>query len=305
MISASACCYDVDRFNANQTIRIENEHATVSLCVRIQNYTGYPDNSPPTHPYFSHPLHEQDQYSIAFSIIFKHPVNGNDLLFGNDFDRPLRNRLPPGFNTALRFVKWAIDPAIDGDAYADKPYLFSPALATVNQFRVGERMQKADQVPTLHDAVIEEGGDGSGVGVREAGGVPDSVDARRKYFLDDEARKGFEFEAGRVYSADFGNPYLDFNDFSIRLPGITSIHVIRYIDVKDHHHLRYVLKDRNTNQVYLVVLFTLVRLGTEDEPVHKERIANDIHQIQERNDQNEGKLGTLEWDPEQSASDVD
>lgn len=26
--------------NGNQTLRIENEHATVTLCVRIQNYTG-------------------------------------------------------------------------------------------------------------------------------------------------------------------------------------------------------------------------------------------------------------------------
>ena len=46
-------------------------------------------------------------------------------------------------------------------------------------------------------------------------------------------------------------------DFSLRLPGFT-VHAVKYIDEKNHY-LRYVLKDRNTGQVYLVILFTLVR----------------------------------------------
>jgi hypothetical protein len=77
------------------------------LTVRKQ---GYPDDSPETHPYFAHPLHQNDQYSISFAIVFKKPVNGNDLIFGNDFDRPIRDRLPPGFNAALKLVKWTTRP---------------------------------------------------------------------------------------------------------------------------------------------------------------------------------------------------
>ena len=162
---------------------------------------GYPDNSPPTHPIFTHPQHETDQYSLTFSIAFKKAsVNGDDLLFGNDFDRPLRDRLPPGINTAIRLVKWSIDPSMDGDVYADKPYLFSPALASWNQLRIGGMVRKGvDDVPGVGDVVVEEGADGDeGCRLREEHGFPEDESARMKYFQNEEARKKFVFEKGRV-----------------------------------------------------------------------------------------------------------
>ncbi|KAF4220378.1 hypothetical protein CNMCM8980_005180 [Aspergillus fumigatiaffinis] len=289
--------------NRNQTLRIENDLATVSLCVRIQNYTGYPDDSPETHPYFSHPLHQNDQYSISFAIVFKKPVNGNDLIFGNDFDRPIRDRLPPGFNAALKLVKWTIDPAMDGDAYADKPHLYSPAVASLNQFRIGETIAKNDEVPTVHDVVVEEGADGSGVEERAQRGIPEGVAERRKMFQNEEERKKFVFEPGRVYSADFGNPYLVFNDFSLRLPGLT-VHATKFIDEKNHD-LRYVLKNRETGEVYFVVMFTLILLDKEKEPEVKERSKREIQESTEKHEENEGKLGKFEWEPEPSAGDVE
>lgn len=144
-------------------------------------------------------------------IVPKCPINGDDLIFGNDFDRPIRDRLPPGFNAALRLVKWLLDPALDGDAYADKPYLYSPALASWNQFCIGNKISKDDDVPTMHDRIIEEGAEGTGVEIRRKARIPDTVDQRRKYFLCDQNRKNFELQPGRMYMADFGNPYLVFN----------------------------------------------------------------------------------------------
>jgi hypothetical protein len=47
--------------------------------------------------------------------------------------------------------------------------------------------------------------------VREGKGVPGTVAERRSHFRDEAKRKDWEFEAGRVYWADFGNQYLDFN----------------------------------------------------------------------------------------------
>ncbi|KAK6815172.1 hypothetical protein RU639_008376 [Aspergillus parasiticus] len=289
--------------NEDQTLRIENEHAITSLCVRIRDYTGYPDHSPKTSPYFNHPLHQSDQYSISFAIVFKHPVNANSLLFGNDFDRPIRDRLPPGFNAALRLVKWTIDPSLDGDAYADKPYLYGPAVASWNQFCIGEKIRKDDEVPGMHERVVEEGGEGSGLEVREQMGIPTGVNERRKYFQSEETRTGFEFEEGRVYWVDFGNPYLGFNDFSLHLPGIT-INVLPYIN-EDNHSLRYVLKNRDTDEVYLVVLFTLVLQGTDEEPLHKEETERMRKESKEQHEKNNGKLGRFEWEPEPSADDVE
>lgn len=269
--------------------------------------TGYPDNSPTTHPIFTHPTHRNDQYSLTFSIIFKKPVNGNDLLFGHDFDRPIRDRIPPGFNTALRLVKWSIDPSIDGDAYADKPYLFSPALASWNQFRVGKKCKKEDEVPRLNEVVVEEGGEEGGEEVREKEGIPGESSERMKYFQGEEERKGFVFEEGRVYSVGFGNPYLAFNgippfysfgivygwltraDFSLRLPGFT-LHATKYVDEKNHD-LRYVLKNRHTNEVYFVILFTLVLVGTDDEKGHIKEVEEGVKQTKDK----DGNLGEIGW----------
>ncbi|KAJ6044051.1 uncharacterized protein N7446_002248 [Penicillium canescens] len=271
-----------------ETLRIENDHAIISLCVRIQDYTGFPEGSASTCPYFEHPLHTKDQYSISFSIIFKEPVNGNNLVFGNDFDRPIRDILPPGFNAALRMVKWTLDPSLDGDAYADRPYLFSPALATFNYFRIGEKMGESDELPTLHNEVVEEGADGEEA--TEMRRMFPDADSRKKFFQNEANRKEFEFEAGRLYLVDFGNPYLAFSDFSVRLPGIT-IHAMKYVSDKDHD-LRYVLKDATTGRVYLVVMFTVV--------------LRDIGQDQGYTQTDgKGSLEHFDWESEPSAADVE
>ncbi|KAF9893627.1 hypothetical protein FE257_010939 [Aspergillus nanangensis] len=291
--------------NEDQSIRIENEHAIVSLCIRIQDYVGYPDHSPTTNAYFTHPLHQSDQYSISFAIVFKHPVPGSDLIFGNDFDRPIRDRLPPGFNAALRLVKWSIDPTLEGDAYADRPYLYSPALASWNQFRVGAKVQRHHELPTLHGMVVEEGGDSDGVDIRRSLGLGDgnSVGDRRAFFQDESNRERFVFEEGRMYYVDFGNPYLGFNDFSLHLPGF-NINVLQYVN-DDNHSLRYVLKNRETGDVYLVVVFLLVLQGTEEEPQLREWTEKAKAQKNEEHSVNQGKLGRFEWEPEPSIDDVE
>lgn len=115
-----------------------------------------------------------------------------------------------GFNAALRLVKWTIDPSIDGDAYADKPYLFSPALATWNQWRIGEKNSEAGKRHTK-DYIVREGADGEGEKVRQELQIPDTADARRKHFHNEGHRQGFTFEAGRSYMVDFGNQFISFS----------------------------------------------------------------------------------------------
>ncbi|EEP77468.1 conserved hypothetical protein [Uncinocarpus reesii 1704] len=253
--------------NADETLAIETEHSTVNLCVRIQDYNGLPPNSPRTSNYFSHPDRQSNLYSIAISLVPKRTIPGSELVFGNDFDHPIRDRLPPGTNYALKLAQWTIDPGLEGDAYADRPYLYGAALSSWNFFRICEREggseigvdgEDANHLGSveLHDQVIAEGSEGSGKQVRESLNIPDDADSRKKHFLDVNNRQMFEFEAGRLYKADFGNPYLGFSDFTLRLPGF-SLDVAKYIDQKNHS-LRYVLKNKNTGDIYFVVLFTLL-----------------------------------------------
>ncbi|KAI9838489.1 MAG: hypothetical protein M1837_002447 [Sclerophora amabilis] len=210
---------------ANINVRIRNYHGNLTRpalkILRSQaddtpSLAGLPKGSPNTSPYFSHPSHTKDQYSISFTLLPKSPIPGNALIFGNDFDHPIRDRLPLGFNQAVQIVKRFIDPGIVADAYADKPHLYGPALSSINILRVGK---KTEDLPSAGEGgeeadIIEEGADADddeAEKIREEKGVPRDAAARKKWFLNEEKRNEWEFERGRLYHVDFFNPYLDFN----------------------------------------------------------------------------------------------
>ena len=175
-------------------------------------------------------------------------------------------------------MRWWIDPGLEGDAYADKPYLYGPALSSWNQFKICEKVVNDDKMgdkdawkipnaASFHEEIVEEGAEGDGEEAREESGIPNDAAARKKHFLTKSHLEDFTFEKGRLYQADFGNGYLDFNDFSLKLPGFT-LNVIGYVDAKTHE-LRYTLKNMKTGDVYCIVLFTLL-FGDELEEIAKE-----------------------------------
>ena len=196
--------------NTFEAAHISSQSATIDLCVHIQNYRGLPDNSPKTSAYFENARHASDRFSISFRLTPKHDINGHDLVFGNDFDHPIRDRLPPGFNQATKIVTWFIDPGLYGDLLADEPHLYGPLLSSINVFHVGEKDVPAS-AERDHMTVFGEGADPGGEEIREALGIPSDTPARQKFFLNEHHLKDFTFEKGREYSNDFFNPYLDFN----------------------------------------------------------------------------------------------
>ncbi|XDG08257.1 hypothetical protein ABKA04_007872 [Annulohypoxylon sp. FPYF3050] len=198
------------------------------------------------------PTEESDEES-AFGI------SGEDLQFGNDFDHPIRDRLPPGFSYAMNIVKWWIDPGLEGDAYADQPYLYGPALSSFNAIHVGS----GEVNPEKGGLWFEEGGDEGGLKERQDVGAPATAKDRMKWALKPANKSRWVYQYGKTYCLDFFNPYLDFNEFSLCLPGFT-LPIIKYWDgqslrsnPKRSHTLRYVLRNRSTDQPYLVIVFTL------------------------------------------------
>ncbi|KAK4555067.1 hypothetical protein LTR86_007833 [Recurvomyces mirabilis] len=258
--------------NGEEHTRITSEHLTANLTVRIQNFRGLDATGKPstqkTSPYFSQPPHQHDLYSVQFSFTPKEDIDGNDLVFGNDFDHPIRDKLPPGFQQAFNIVKWFIDPGLYGDVHADEPYLYGPLLSSMNVWRVGPKDDKAqekleeERANTSSDSpeILHEGGDGDGQDYRHEFKIPDDAAARKKFFLTEQHLKDFKFEKGRSYENDFFNPYLDFNDFALRLPGFAVIPgiTIPIISYWDGQPLRYVMKNRKTDQPLVVLVFTLV-----------------------------------------------
>lgn len=268
--------HQVIAVNSGIPTSIQSPVCSASISVRIQNYhgiqipisdysptgakylTGLPHGSPSTSSYFSHPPHTHDQYSIGFSFVPHRTINGKSLVFGNDFEHPIRDRIPPGFNAAFRIVKWAIDPGLDGDVYADKPYLYGNALSSMNVLSVGPKAGKEDIEKQFAESMnneeaIKEGGFDGGQEVREDLNIPDNAAARQKWFLGGHERlEHWEWEEGRLYKADFFNPYLDFNgrhsphrskscdiepeiaiEFALKLPGF-SLKVLGYLGGEDY-----------------------------------------------------------------------
>ncbi|KAL9635429.1 MAG: hypothetical protein Q9204_002635 [Flavoplaca sp. TL-2023a] len=260
--------HQVVAVNSGTPTSIQSPLCSADVSVRIQNYRGLPRGSPSTSSYFSHPPHTHDQYSIGFSFVPHRSINGKSLVFGNDFDHPIRDRIPPGFNAAFKIVKWAIDPGLEGDVYAEKPYLYGNALSSINVLNVGPKVGKENiQYQSAgsqgdEEAIIEGGFEG-GQEVREELHIPDTAAARQKWFLGGRDRlENWQWEEGRLYKADFFNPYLDFNQFALKLPGF-SLKVLGYLGGEDY--LRYVLKDIDTGEVLFVVVFTLLPNDQDDD----------------------------------------
>ena len=109
----------------------------------------------------------------------------------------------------MKIVKWAVDPGLEGDVYADRPWLYGRVGGSVNVLRVGEKGE-GEEDGNGDGGVLEEGGDGEGVKVREEAGMPEGAKERRAWFLK-EGGDSWVWEGGRVYRGDFFNGYLDFN----------------------------------------------------------------------------------------------
>ena len=258
--------------NTSNSTRISSQHCTVDLSVRIQNYRGLPQASPKTSPYFSTPTHKKDQYSIEFRLAPHKDISARNLLFGNDFERPVRDRLPPGFGTAFSIVKRFIDPGLEGDFYSDKPHLYGCALSSFNVLWVGSKTDEEEEEEEVRNEdttgatdaaeaeeegeALEEGGNTAGLAWRKEHDVPTDMAARKKWALTPAHQEQWIWEKGREYKVDFFNPYLDFNDFSLKLPGF-SISVLGFMGGEDY--LRYVLRDKETGDVLFVVVFALVK----------------------------------------------
>ncbi|KAG6287611.1 hypothetical protein E4U45_008019 [Claviceps purpurea] len=327
--------------NNPEPTSIKGDSADIQLNVRIQNYSGLPLGSPSTSAYFSTEphAHNQDQYSISLRFTphrrashrdelsrttedtragtADEGISGRDLQFGNDFDRPIRDKLPPGFNTALSIVRWWIDPGLDGDAYADKPYLYGPALSSFNSLHIGAGVFDAKKGGLW----FEEGGDEDGMKARQAVGMPDDRKARMKWALREDSKSKWFFEYGKTYGLDFYNPYIDFRNLALKLPGY-NLPIVKYWDgqgLRRSHELRYVLRNKQTGEAYLVIVFTIyMREDVNDDGTLKEGAAERVleginagtsshkdHDDQTALQEAEAVLGPRVADSGTSADDVD
>ncbi|KAJ6262293.1 hypothetical protein Dda_3100 [Drechslerella dactyloides] len=282
--------------NTERPVVIETEMIKAEAYVRVQ---GFRNSSclPSTSPYFAHQPHTADKYSISLSpLTFTSkagPISGDDLVLANDFDKPIAQSLPPGFSVAWRAARWVTDPGLDGDPWAEKPWMEGRVLSSVNVIDVGDRKTataadtstsdntanggekaKGDSTDSHVDVLTEglykipldrhisddkDDGSADQQTSNTDAEIPHTAPARMKFFVAAENRRRFMFQPDTKYWLDFFNPYLDFNDFALRLPGI-SIPILQYWDGQP---LRYLLKNRADQTVYLVIQFALTSIDNE------------------------------------------
>ncbi|CAO1624101.1 unnamed protein product [Sympodiomycopsis kandeliae] len=106
--------------------------------VRIKSFTGHdPDGIEHRNDskYFDSEHRKGITWSIQIQGRFLEEVSSNDVVFGNQFDKPIRDHLPYGTSVALQFVK-VVDPNMKHDLYADSPWAFSPFIASLTHINV-------------------------------------------------------------------------------------------------------------------------------------------------------------------------
>ncbi|CAE6425468.1 unnamed protein product [Rhizoctonia solani] len=206
------------------------------------------DNNEIKDTYFNEESRATSTWSIGIQGRFLKGVNGNDILFGNVFDRPLN--LPWGFGAILNLAKY-VDPTLEHDLYGEKPWALSPFLSTMPYLQRIE-IDPAAPVPACLSVPITEERSRPAL----AHGSESSPAARRKYFTVESHRKEVNFTPKDLIQADFVHGYLQFPSLTIALPGGVQFDLMYYYDERPVH---FVCKKRGTEETFFVVSFTVIK----------------------------------------------
>ncbi|ODN97946.1 hypothetical protein I350_07583 [Cryptococcus amylolentus CBS 6273] len=167
--------------------------------------------------YFAEEGREGMTYGIVVKGRFREEVGGDEVVFGNVFEKPIRDSLPWGTSVATKFM-YFIDPTLELDIYADKPWALSPALATMNYLSLQESSDIPKDLRIKEDApeyLKAKTGGPSAEGSEKA-----KITARRKWLGSKANREKVKLNKDVVVGMEFANGLLgqDFNTLSATLP---------------------------------------------------------------------------------------
>ncbi|KAF8741713.1 hypothetical protein RHS02_03822, partial [Rhizoctonia solani] len=218
------------------------------VSVHIKGDFGDTNSSKST--YFNDESRARHTWSIALQGRFLKAINGNDILFGNIFDRPLT--LPWGFGAAINLAQY-IDPSLEHDLYGEKPWALSPFLSTMPYLQRIE-LDPATPIPRdMPGPITVERSIPPLAPVLESESTPAE---RRKYFTDESHRKEVIFTPRDLIQADFVHGYLQFPSLTMALPGGLQFDLMYYYDSRPVH---FICKERGTEKTLFVVSFVVIK----------------------------------------------
>lgn len=246
------------------------------IAVRIKNFTGSDPHGVEHRndsAYFSANHGKNQSWSIQIQGRFKSAVNADDLVFGNEFDQPIKDHLPYGTSVALQFVK-LIDPNLEHDLYAQKPHAWSPYLATmprINSIKLEQEPELVDKWPAFpsHPDYVQEDitslippamAEKQKDTVANFKGIDKAHEYRQRFLGNRAHRQDITLDQQQLITADFFNGFLDFNDLTLHIPfsGGLKFDLKKYWDGQP---VRYICKDRKQDKVFFVIQFDIVDLN--------------------------------------------
>ncbi|EPQ31618.1 uncharacterized protein PFL1_00951 [Pseudozyma flocculosa PF-1] len=266
------------------------------LTVRIKNFSGEQPSGASAQAdsaYFNGGLGKGCSWSMQIQgrFLSPSPISSDDLVFGNEFDRPIKDHLPYGTGLALQFAK-VIDPNLQHDLYAEKPWAFSPYIATMGRVATarlaadkaegkdgfdgwpafpsaesdtGPRYLDEDVTSLFYtadgklDTAIEPDEDAVKNLRGGEAGIEKAHDYRKRWFGNKAHRQKCPVTSDQVVTADFFNGFIDFNDLTLHIPfsGGLSFDLKKYWDGQP---VRYVCKDQKSGTVFFVIQFDITDL---------------------------------------------
>ncbi|OCF31969.1 hypothetical protein I317_03113 [Kwoniella heveanensis CBS 569] len=217
--------------NATEPTPLITDGFEGSIWVFVKGYNG------------DHKAGDGDEYfkgrdGISYGIVvkgkFKDDFNADEVLFGNVFEKPIRDNLPWGTSIATKFM-YFVDPTVEADIYADKPWALSPALATMSHLSLAS---SASSESTNNGVYVTED---TGEWLEDNGGDTLSytdtdekaqISARRKWLGKKDNRRQITVPKDTFVGMEFCNGLLDFNTLSAQLPPpfSLSIPLLKYWD---------------------------------------------------------------------------
>ncbi|KAK4700283.1 hypothetical protein P7C70_g5967, partial [Phenoliferia sp. Uapishka_3] len=231
-----------------------------SVGVRIEHWLGATSSSPSSP---EAPFQDGATFSIVINGRFKEEIKAHEVLWGNEWDNPIRESLPYGTSAALKFVHF-VDPTLTHDIYADKPWALSPLLSTVN-FLSLTKIKPDDPLPAFDYQVPED--ISTVADAPELKGQP----AKRKTWLSDAKNKEkIILGPDLLVATDFCNGYIDFKTLSLKIPG--GLHFALQ-HMWDGQPVRFVCRTEDGKRSFFFVTLQIVEEGSGEPAVPKKQEA--------------------------------
>ncbi|KAL7416809.1 hypothetical protein BDY24DRAFT_378323 [Mrakia frigida] len=270
--------------NSSTPTRIRSETFEGDVLVRIKGFTGESADgkerrSPEGEPaYFESASRKGKTWSIFVRGRFLEEIDGDDLVFGNVFENPIRDSLPWGTSVAVKFMHY-LDPTMESDFYADKPWALSPLLCTTPFLSLTPHPPTSPLPPfsstTDLEPLKENSLDGLVANLRRRNGQVETDDldevrdeekeswARKSWVNVKENRKAVRIGKEDLVTIDFVQAFLDFNDLSVSLPSVGfHVDLLKYWDGQP---VTFVCRNRSGTKTFFSVSFEI----TDAEPATK------------------------------------